>query len=210
MAEAEGVPEAEELADVTIDPTRGLRYAELFAIGEELIVVYNSMGLSEAPSELWDALDAEAAAKQLGVEAVIKNGPHWWVSDKATLQYGVEVVSVGEIGFRTVARLPALVARSGKVAPPLYEVLEPHKVGELSYSAGKPVYELISPEGDAFVMQSTNIEPSELPTVGERLSPAEGWQFRTRVLDDDLTVVMEGTVKTVADDFHNIYNLPPS
>lgn len=210
MAEASGSTEAEAVEDVVIDPTRALRYAELFAIGEELIVVYNSMGLSEAPAELWDALDAEAAAKQLGVDAVIKNGPHWWMSDTSTLEFGVEPVSVAGIGFRTVARLPASVARSGKLVPPLYQVVETHKTGELTYLAGKPVYELISPGGDAFVLQSTNVEPSELPELADRLSPAEGWQFRTRSPEADLSVVMDGTVRTVMDDFRNVYNLPRS
>ena len=210
MGEAEGVKASEEVEDVVIDPTRGLRYAELFAIGGELILVYNSMGLSEAPPELWEALDAEAAAKQLGVGAVIKNGPHWWMSDTSTLQFGVDPVSVGGIGFRTVARLPARVARSGKLVPPLYEVVETHKNGVLTYSAGKPVYELISPDGDAFVLQSINVEPSELPTLGERLSPVDGWQFRMRSPDADLTVSMDGKVRTVMDDFRNVYNQPPT
>lgn len=195
--------------EIVFEPARGLRYAELFAVGPELITVYNSMGLSDAPPEPWDALDAEAAATQLQVGMVVKNGPHWWVSDKATMRFGEEPVTVGGIGFRFAAKLPAFVARSGKLTPPVYTVVETNKEGELVYSAGKPVYELISPGGDAFVMQSTNIEPSELPTLGERLSPADEWQFRVRSPDADLTVELDGKVNTVMDEFRNVYNLPP-
>ena len=112
-----------------------IRYAELFAVGPEWITVYNSIGLSEAPPELWDALDAKAAAGQLGAGLVVKNGPHWWMSDKLTARYGVEVTTVGGIGFRTVARLPAFIAQSGKLEPPLYTVTEAHKQGVNVYAA---------------------------------------------------------------------------
>ena len=197
-----------EVGEIVFEPTRGLRYAELFAVGPELITVYNSMGLSEAPPELWDALDAEAAAKQLQVGMVVKNGPHWWASDKATMRFGVDVISVGGIGFRFAAKLPAFIARSGKLTPPVYTVVETNKEGELVYMAGEPVYELVSPDGDAYVMQSSNVEPSEFVALGERLTPAPGWQFRTRTLDEDLTVELDGKVKTVMDDFRDVYNLP--
>ena len=196
-----------EVRDTVFESTRGLRYAELFAVGPELITVYNSMGLSEAPPELWDPLDAAAAAEQLQVGMVVKNGPHWWISDSATLRFGVEVITVGGIGFRFAAKLPAAVARSGKLTPPVYTVVETKKEGELVYLSGETVYELVSPEGDAFVMQSSNVEPSGLATLGERLSPAAGWQFRTRTLDQELTVELDGKVKTVMDDFRDVYNL---
>lgn len=208
MTAAEGAesPETELMA---FEPTRGLRYAELFAVGPELITVYNSIGLSEAPPPVWDALDAEAAAPQLGVKTVIKNGPHWWASDKATLCFGTEVVSVAGIGFRYAAQLPALIASSGKLEPPVYTVLQANKEGELVYSAGESVYELVSPDGEALVMQSSNVEPSEFANLGERLSPAAGWQFRTRTLEHELTVELNGAVRTAMDDLHNVYNLPP-
>ena len=182
---------------------------ELFAVGPEWITVYNSIGLSEGPPEFWDALDADAAAEQLGVERVVKNGPHWWMADKATIRFGVEETTVGGIGFRTVARLPALIAKSGGVEPPQYKVLEAKKDGVNVYVAGEHVYELISPDGKAFVLQSCNIPPEELATLGERLTPAEGWQFRKRILKEDWEIAMAGKVKVAADELKNIYNLPP-
>ena len=65
-----------------------------------------------------------------------------------------------------------------------------------------------SPESDAFVLQSTNVAPDELATLGEDLTLAEGWQFRTRALDQDLTVPLDGKVKIAVDDLGNVYNLP--
>ena len=210
MADSRDITEPGEIRDVSVDNARGLRYAELFMLGPEWITVYNSIGLSEAPPELWDPLDAEAAAQQLQQQAVLKNGPHWWASDKLTLRFGVEEIEVGGIGFRFAARLPASLARSGKLQPPFYTVVEANKEGSLSYSAGKPVYELVSPDDDALVMQSMNVEPDELATLGERLTPADGWRFRTRTLDEDLTIPLDGKVRTVMDDLRNVYNANPT
>lgn len=196
-----------EFQDMVFEPTRGLRYAELFAVGPEWITVYNSIGLSDAPPELWDALDAEAAAGQLGVGLALKNGPHWWMSDKLTVRFGVDETTVGGIGFRVVARLPAFIAKSGKLNPPFYTVAEADKQGVNVYLAGQPVYELVSPDGDAFVMQSSNIPPGGLAALGDRLTPAEGWQFRTRTLAEELTLTMNGKVKVAMDDLGNVYNM---
>ena len=209
MAGSQDTAQQEKVQDMAFEPTRGLRYAELFAVGPEWITVYNSIGLSEAPPELWDALDAKAAAGQLGVGLVVKNGPHWWMSDKLTARYGVDVTTVGGIGFRTVARLPAFIAKSGKLEPPFYTVVEADKQGVNVYAAGQPVYELVSPGGDAFVMQSASMPPGELATLGDRLNPAKGWRFQTRTLGEELALTMGGKVKVAMDDLRNVYNLPP-
>lgn len=103
-----------------------------------------------------------------------------------------------------------MVARSGKLEPPIYTVLEANKRVVMVYSAGEPVYELISPDGETLVLQSTgsDMPPDDLPTLGDRLNPPEGWQFRTRTLDEELTVTLEGKCHVAMDDFHNVYNSP--
>ena len=209
MADPRDITEPGEISDLSLDHTRGLRYAELFFVGPEWITVYNSMALSEAPPELWDALDPEAAAKRFRQQAAIKNGPHWWASDALTLRFGVKPIEVDDIGFRFAARLPASLAKSGKLQPPFYTVVEAEKEGSLFYAPGEPVYELVSPDGDEFVMQSMNVEPGELESLGERHSTVEGWQFRIRTLDEDLTVGLDGKVRTVMDDLRNVYNAAP-
>ena len=197
-----------QLALTEFEDTRGLRYAELFAVGAEWINVYNSTGLSEAPPELWDATDAAAAAEQLGANVVVKNGPHWWVFDSASLKFASDSTDVQGIGYRFCAKLPAFLAKSGSLEPPFYTVVEANKEGELRYTAGKPVYELVSPDGEAFVMQGSAVDPARYDTLGKDLDIAEGWQFRTRVLEEDLTVPLDGKVGVVMDNFKNVYNRP--
>ncbi len=72
-------------------------------------------------------------------------------------------------------------------------------------------YELITPEGDAYVMQSSNIEVNDdMAKLGDRLQLPRGWGFRARVLDDDLTLELDGKVKALEDDLKNVYNLAPA
>jgi len=55
---------------------------------------------------------------------VLKNGPHWWMSDRLTGRFGVDETTVGGIGFRVAARLPAFIAKAGKIEPPSCTVIE--------------------------------------------------------------------------------------
>ena len=188
------------------ESTRGLRYAELFAVGPEWIDVYNSTGLSEAPPELWNATDPKAAAADLGVDMVVKNGPHWWAFDAASLRFAVDQVAIAGIGYRWCARLPAFLARSGALEPPFYTIVEANKEGELRYLAGQPVHELVSPDDDVLVMQGSSVDPSRYASLGETLTLPDGWRFRTRMLQHDLAVNLDGKVSVVMDDLKNVYN----
>jgi hypothetical protein len=56
------------------------------------------------------------------------------------------------------------------------------------------VYELLSPDGVVFVMQSASLRVDrhntvdKLPTLGDRLSLPKGWQFRVRTLGEELVM----------------------
>ncbi|HSP36905.1 MAG TPA: hypothetical protein VLR26_04045, partial [Frankiaceae bacterium] len=62
------------------------------------------------------------------------------------------------------------------------------------FEAGSEVYELVSPEGIVFVMQSASlrVDPGntvdKLPTLGERLALPEGWTYRARTLENELVM----------------------
>jgi hypothetical protein len=49
--------------------------------------------------------------------------------------------------------------------------------------------------------------PGELTTLGDRLTPAKGWQFRAPAFGEELTLTMDGKVNVATDDFRNIYNM---
>jgi hypothetical protein len=83
------------------------------------------------------------------------------------------------------------------------------------FDAGKPVHELVAPDGTAYVMQAycLGVDPTltadALPTLGDRLALPEGWTYRTRVLDEELVVDTTTTTAVVLqDEFENSYTLP--
>jgi hypothetical protein len=83
------------------------------------------------------------------------------------------------------------------------------------FDAGRPVYELVNPEGLAYVMQAycVGVDPTlteaDLGALGERLALPEGWSFRTRILDEELVVDTTASIATVLqDELENTYTLP--
>ena len=81
------------------------------------------------------------------------------------------------------------------------------------YYAGKPVYELINPAGQVFVLQSYSIESTPqteatLSDLGSKLKLPKGWVFHTVVLTDQGSVVaVNEHAIVIQDDFHNTYQL---
>ena len=73
------------------------------------------------------------------------------------------------------------------------------------------VYELTSPEGDVYRMQSYTqlVDPTltidDLETLGERLELPEGWRYQARVLGEDSQLVADGLAFVINDDFLNAY-----
>ncbi|MCZ7529658.1 MAG: hypothetical protein M5U31_04545 [Acidimicrobiia bacterium] len=197
-----------EVQELNFGPTRALRYAELAIVGDEYVTFYNCTGLSEAPPDQWEAIDADAAAQKFGAAMVIKNGPHWWACDSVTLHMGTEVLEVEGIGFRWAANISVeIVSSGGLAANKRYDPAESSKEGELVYKAGRSVYELVAPGGEVYLMQSSAIEIDGFETLGDRLTLPDGWSYRSRTLDADFTYVMDGAVSVVMDDLGNVYNL---
>jgi hypothetical protein len=193
----------------TITGTRDLRFGEILVVKEGGIEVYNTTGLNDCPPALWDALDLEQIKKQFGARAVQKNGPHFWMMDSQTVSFG-EKVSFGGLEARWAARLdPTIVAKSAQGSEP-YHVFTPKKTQKMVYSKGRPVYELVDPDGNAYIMQAHDERfPIEsLPKLGERLKKLpKGWQYRTRLLTEDLILDLgpDQTIHAVGDEFHQYY-----
>jgi len=206
----------EKTTSFTFENTRGMRYCEIFLATPEGILMYNTTGLNDCPAAAWSALDVEKIKAQTGAQAVLKNGPHFWLSDTLTLELGA-TKEFGGIEARYVGTLPAELIQSGAGAGEPYKVFHPKKAGKFTYSKGEPVFELVGPDGASYVMQAggalvdPNLTYESLATLGDKLKPAPGWNYRVRTLDNDLVFdLAEGTVVTaVFDDLRNIYNQSP-
>jgi len=198
---------------VTFTNTRDMRYCEILVATKDGIQVYNTTGVSECPAQVWNTLDVERIKTQFGASTVQKNGPHFWLMDTNSVSVG-EKASLAGIEARWVARLdPALLAKGTQGTKP-YTVFTPKKTQKMVYSKGKPVFELVDPEGNAYVMQAHEEKfPLEsLAMLGEQMKqlPA-GWKYRTRIPTED--VVMDlgpgQTIYAVGDEFHQYYTRIP-
>lgn len=163
---------------------------------------YNSLGVVDGVSdkefdERFRALDPEKLQQEYGGDGIRFNGPRRFLADRFSgeaLDEGRESM-LGPIPMR---RWGTFVApdfdafMAGKQMPYLESVSK--RTTTWFFNAGSEVYELVSPEGVVFVMQSASlrIDPDntvdKLPTLGDRLSLPEGWQFRVRTLAEDLVM----------------------
>jgi hypothetical protein len=201
-----------------IDNMRGVRYGEVLAMflrdtGLEA-EVYGTQMLNDCPQELWETLDADAIAKDMGAVFVKLNGPRYWLLDG--LGSKVAVVDpvfrdFNGIQMRRIATIPL----GADFAAGAYVVRNVNRGAVFFFDAGKTVYELVDPDGRAFVMQArcvgvdSNMSEASLVTLGERLALPEGWSYRTRVLDSELVIDTSATLATVVqDEFENTYTLP--
>jgi hypothetical protein len=204
----------------TVDNTRHMRFCEILVVRLKGIDVYNTTGVSECPARLWNALNTRHLRRQLHALRVEKNGPHFWMMDSQTALVGkqvsfggVEARWVATLPLRSVATLPlkrAVEAATGSIP---YNIFTPKKTQRMVYSKGKPVYELVDPDGNIYVLQAHKEQFSiaSLDKLGERLKLPNGWQFRTRELAEDLIVDLKSdqTIYAVADDFHQNWTRIP-
>jgi hypothetical protein len=165
---------------------------------------YNSLGVvDDVPDEEFDArfraLDPEALRQEYGGDATRFNGPRRFLADRMTGEAfdGGKLSMLGPIpmyvyGVFVVPDFDAFVA--GKQVP--YHETVSRRTTTWFFDAGTEVYELVSPTGSVYVMQSASlrVDPDNtvdrLPTLGERLSLPEGWTYRARTLEEDLVMAV--------------------
>ena len=205
-------------AERLISDHRDTRYGEVLALfnrdGAFQAEVYGTQLLNDCPADLWDALDADAIAKEMGALMVKLNGPRHWTLDGLGTKVEVVEPVLRDFGGLMTRRIAVVELGSDpRVAP--YTENHVDRGAVFFFDAGKPVFELVSPEGTAYIMQAycIGVDPTltldALPTLGERLSPPEGWTYRTRVLDEELVVDTSDHLATVLqDELENSYTLP--
>ena len=201
-----------------IDGMRGVRYGEVLAVflrdtGLEA-EVYGTQMLNDCPQELWEKLDADTIAKDMGAVFAKLNGPRYWLLDGLGSKVAVVDPVFKEfngIQMRRIATIPL----GADFAAGAYVVRNVNRGAVFFWDAGKPIYELVDPDGRPFVMQARciGVDPGmtedSLATLGDRLALPAGWMYRSRVLDSELAIDTSATLATVVqDEFENTYTLP--
>jgi hypothetical protein len=198
-----------EAKSFTFSNTRDMRYCEILVATKDGIEVYNTTGVSDCPAQVWKTLDVEKIKTQFGAATVQKNGPHFWLMDTNTVSVGEKTTLAG-IEARWVARLDLALLAKGTQGSKPYTVFNPKKTQKMVYPKGKAVFELVDPDGNAYVMQAHEEKfPLEsLAKLGEQMKqlPA-GWKYRSRTLTEDLVLDLgpDQTIHGVGDEFHQYY-----
>lgn len=197
---------------------RGTRYGEVLAVyaeGDAFIAhVYGTQLLNDCPADLWDALDANAIAEEMGALMVKLNGPrHWMLDGLGSKGQPIEPV-MREFGGIQMRRIAVVDLGTNPVQVP-YTIRHVDRQAIFFFDAGSTVYELVDPDGTAYVLQAycIGVDPTltedSLAGLGDRLALPEGWSYRSRVLDEELIVDTSESVATVLqDELENSYTLP--
>ncbi|WP_157505628.1 hypothetical protein [Geminicoccus roseus] len=170
--------------------------------------LYSTVGLGDCSPAAAEAIRPEQAASRLGGEAATVDGPrHYlidWLQSRGLDQPAVDVQGVP---MRPVAE------RAG-AGPAEAAAYVPHRIpvpGTYIYAAGETVYELMG-DSRVYVMASysqavdPDLSAEDLAGLGERLKLPEGWRFRVRTLDQDLSLVSgDKGASVVVDELGNRY-----
>lgn len=201
-----------------ISDQRGVRYGEVLAVfardGRFEAEVFGTQLLNDCPQELWATLDATAIAAEMGALVVKLNGPRHWVLDGFGTKVEIVEPVLREFNGLLTRRI-AVVDLGTTPATERYRGIKVNRGAVFFFDTGKPVYELVDPDGEAYVMQAycIGVDPTltqaDLPTLGERLDLPAGWTYRTRVLEEELVIDTTASVATVLqDELENSYTLP--
>ncbi len=201
-----------------VSDMRNVRYGEVLTVfardGRFEAEVYGTQLLNDCPQELWETLDSQQIATEMGAIAAKLNGPRYWTLDAFGQKVAVAEPVLRDFGGITMRRIATVdLGAVPKLGP--YTETKVNRGVIFFWDEGQTVHELVNPDGLAYVMQALciGVDPSMTPesllTLGDRLALPEGWSYRTRVLEDELIVDTTATIATVLqDEFENSYTLP--
>lgn len=195
---------------------RGERYCEILLgtfSGELLkVAVYNTIGLSDCPTEAWSKQDVAALKAETKADIVVLNGPRFWTLNSFA---GSKLL---DETLRTLGGMP--MRQAGAVELPVADLMELQKPYVLrtiqrdsvvTFYAGKTVFELTAADGRVYTMQSYSTQKSpqteaSLGDLASKLTLPAGWSFGVRTLTTDLVArAVERVVTVVQDELGNTY-----
>jgi len=202
---------------VYFEKSRYFGQCEIFLLkgqpGRYEALVYNTTPLNDCPPGKFDPIEPEALAKETGSDLAWKNPRRFWTMDRLTVELVGEPREFGGLKFNFVARMtmpPNFTPGKGQ-AGFAYQPTQIRRHSTYEYLKGLQVFLLQAPDGTTWIMQTytthteASLTPADLPNLARRLRLPEGWQFKARTLDKDLTVTTGGVANTVPDDLENMY-----
>ena len=177
------------------------------------VKVFNTQGLNLCPEDQWKALTKESIAKTYDASFVLLNGPRYWTMDEiqaagTTVNNVKESFGGIEMNLRATVDIGLFKQLLGSKQ---YRPNEVKRTTNFIYRAGGAVYELTAPGGEVYVMQSYSqiVNPTlsmkDLGTLEQQLKLPTGWTYKSRLLDQDLSVVANGIAYVLQDNLMNSY-----
>ena len=194
---------------------RGGRYCEIIVPKTiTSYAVYNTWGLNDCPEKIWDQITVERVKAQTKAHFVHLNGPRYWVIDgfKNSKLINSTTEDISGLKLREAGILHIRLIDLVKSQQPYKE----HIVDRTTtwvYDAGKPIYELISPKGTVYVMQSFSIQKhpqslSSLDRLATDLKLPKGWIFKAGIVKkSEALKAINNKAIVVQDDFLNTYQM---
>jgi hypothetical protein len=204
----------------TMNNLRGMRYCEISFIcgaGAGNASMYNTAELNKQPSvgggpldtcpeALWVNISESAMATQYNVPGVWKNGPRFWTLDTETLPQGKELNFNGlNAKWFAYPGYPANIQTAG-ITSGSYVVTKVQRDSSMSFYADRPIFILTDPNGTPYVMQAAamivnpNLTYQDLFTLNTQLKNPPGWTYKTKVINQTLTIVPINGVATITQD----------
>lgn len=184
--------------EIHMQDMRGYRFCEVGLVtstGEDTAIanIWNTTSACDPTPELFDALDADAVAREHGVVSAWLNPVRHCMFDQ------LDVWEVGE--NRTFGGISGTWMSVADVTDTAEATIQGsygssyvYRHSTITFSKGKYVFLLVEPDGEMFVMQSfsQHVDPTlsedNLTQLAGRLDLPEGWGFRAEILDQDLEV----------------------
>lgn len=213
---------AEKLAgtSVSVSNLRNKRYCEVLygkrSFSTLVVKVFSTQGLNDCPQDAWKFITSKAISDAYGASFVRLNGPRYWMIDGlqatgSTVNHERESFGGIEMNLRATIEVGLYKQLQILWGDPSYQATTVNRNTTWIYKSGSPVYELISPSGEEYVMQSyaqivsPRLSMADLPMLEKQLQLPKGWSYRTRLLTEDLYLAAKGTAYVLQDSLLNSY-----
>lgn len=178
--------------------------------------VFNTMGLNDCPENAWQSITKKVIADSRKASFVLLNGPRYWMIDGLqaagdTVNHERENFGGIEMSLRATVDVGLFGQLRQIFGSNFYHATPVTRTTKWIYQSGSPVFELISPAGERYVMQSyaqiinPNLTMADLPKLDRQLQLPRGWVYRMRVLTEDLNLVANGMAYVIQDSLMNSY-----
>lgn len=197
---------------------RDVRYCEVIPSVQQgstvTTSVYNTLGFSYCPPNQWNNLTEAEVNQEYGSQSAKLNGPRHFVMDNAqatgsATNSGKTFTFGGlEMGLRAT-----LTTSAGQptVGDQFYAPNQVQRDTIWTYKAGKPIYELVDPSGNVYVMQSyaqiadKTLTIKQLSKLASKLNLPQGWSYKTETPAQDLVLNSNGLAYVVNDNLYDSY-----